>query len=75
MTAASSPAAICLDAHPARGHELKHTRLSPQLAQDGPLIFELDVHDVPPAPEEDFMPPIASLSYRVLFYYFRLSHQ
>jgi hypothetical protein len=27
------------------------------------------VHDIPPAPEEDFMPPINSFTYRVLFYY------
>jgi hypothetical protein len=32
-------------------------------------VIELNVHDIPPAPEEDFMPPIRSLTYRVLFYY------
>ncbi len=31
--------------------------------------FELSVHDIPPSPEEDFMPPISSFTYRVLFYY------
>jgi hypothetical protein len=31
--------------------------------------LELTVADIPPAPEEDFMPPIASFRYRVLFYY------
>jgi hypothetical protein len=31
--------------------------------------FDLDVHDVPPLPVEDDMPPMQSLSYRVLFYY------
>ena len=31
--------------------------------------LELNVQDVPPAPNEDFMPPIRSLTYRVLFYY------
>jgi len=31
---------------------------------------ELNVHDIPPTPNEDFMPPINSFSYRVLFYYF-----
>jgi Domain of Unknown Function with PDB structure (DUF3857)/Transglutaminase-like superfamily len=52
------------------GTELKQTRFPPTGVQEvGPLLFELDVHDVPPAPEEDFMPPVASLSYRVLFYY------
>jgi len=32
-------------------------------------LMELNVHDIPPAPEEDFMPPITSFTYRVLFYY------
>jgi hypothetical protein len=52
------------------GVELKQTRLpaSSQLS-DGQLIFDLDVHDIIPLPSEEFMPPIASLSYRVLFYY------
>ncbi len=31
----------------------------------------LDMHNVPPLPKEDNMPPIGSLSYRVLFYYTR----
>jgi hypothetical protein len=31
--------------------------------------LELNVHDIPPAPEEEFMPPIQSFSFRVLFYY------
>jgi hypothetical protein len=30
---------------------------------------ELNVHDIPPAPDEDFMPPIQSFTFRVLFYY------
>ncbi len=32
-------------------------------------VLDLDVHDIPPAPDDDFMPPIASFTYRVLFYY------
>jgi Domain of Unknown Function with PDB structure (DUF3857)/Transglutaminase-like superfamily len=32
-------------------------------------LIELNVHDVPPSPEEEFMPPIRSFTYRVLFYY------
>src|SRR5580704_10106734 len=32
-------------------------------------VFEVDVEDVPPAPDEELMPPISSLTYRVLFYY------
>jgi hypothetical protein len=31
--------------------------------------FTLDITDVPPAPDEDWMPPINSVLYRVLFYY------
>jgi hypothetical protein len=33
------------------------------------MFIELNVHDIPPAPEESFMPPIGSFTYRVLFYY------
>jgi hypothetical protein len=36
---------------------------------DGQLVFELNVHDIPPVPDEEYMPPVQSLSYRVLFYY------
>ena len=35
----------------------------------GSSIIELDVHDIPPSPEEEYMPPVSSLSYRVMFYY------
>ncbi len=35
----------------------------------GKLQIDLDVHDIPPTPHEEFMPPVDSLSYRVLFYY------
>jgi len=31
--------------------------------------LELSLQDVPPAPDEDHMPPIRSMTYRVLFYY------
>lgn len=33
------------------------------------LMMELNVHDIPPMPKEQYMPPIDSFSYRVLFYY------
>jgi len=50
------------------GAQIKQTELPvPNMHQY--LTFELNVHDVPPAPEEEFMPPISSFSYRVLFYY------
>jgi len=32
-------------------------------------IYEVTVHDVPPQPEEEFMPPIKNFTYRVLFAY------
>ncbi|HEY0759652.1 MAG TPA: DUF3857 domain-containing protein [Acidisarcina sp.] len=31
--------------------------------------YELNVHNVPPLPEEEWAPPLHSISYRVLFYY------
>lgn len=33
------------------------------------LELKLDVHDIMPTTHEDFMPPMDTLSYRVLFYY------
>jgi len=51
------------------GVELKQTTLPPAGFNEGQLIFEVNVHDIKPVPDEDFMPPISSLSYRVLFYY------
>ncbi len=33
------------------------------------LLFELNIHDVPPVPDEEYMPPTSSLTFRVLFYY------
>ncbi|WP_260704945.1 DUF3857 domain-containing protein [Edaphobacter flagellatus] len=51
------------------GTELKQTRLPPMGMQDGQLLLDLNVHDIPPAPKEEFMPPISSFTYRVLFYY------
>jgi hypothetical protein len=32
------------------------------------LQLELNIQNVPPTPDEEFMPPIKSMSYRVLFY-------
>jgi hypothetical protein len=40
-----------------------------QSNKGGSMNIELDVHDIPPIPVENFMPPVLSLSYRVLFYY------
>ena len=46
------------------GAELKQTSVI-----SGGLQFELNVHDIPPMPEEEDAPPVHSLSYRVWFYY------
>ncbi len=35
----------------------------------GHAQLDLDVHDIMPVPKEEYMPPMASLSYKVLFYY------
>jgi hypothetical protein len=52
------------------GTTLKHTRLpATQMGHDGQLVFELAMQDIPPAPDEEYMPPISSFTYRVLFYY------
>lgn len=51
------------------GAELKQSTLPPAGFNPGQLVFELNVHDIKPIPDEDFMPPTGSLSYRVLFYY------
>jgi Domain of Unknown Function with PDB structure (DUF3857)/Transglutaminase-like superfamily len=48
------------------GALVKQTNLP---GNDRVVTLELNVNDIPPAPEEDFMPPIGSFTYRVLFYY------
>ena len=53
------------------GSDLKQTRLPPsEIGHDGQLIFDLDMQNVPPAPDEEYMAPVSSFTYRVLFYYF-----
>lgn len=52
------------------GTQVKSTQMAgSNLGGEGSSVIELDVHDIPPTPDEEYMPPIASLSYRVLFYY------
>lgn len=51
------------------GAELQQSTLPAVDFNPGQQVFELNVHDIAPVPSEDFMPPISSLSYRVLFYY------
>jgi hypothetical protein len=49
-----------------KGTEVKQTRAP---TNDGQLSLEVNVHDIPPTPDEELMPPISSFTYRVLFYY------
>jgi Domain of Unknown Function with PDB structure (DUF3857)/Transglutaminase-like superfamily len=49
--------------------ELKQTQLPSTGLAEGHRIFELSVHDIRPSPSEEYMPPIGSFTYRVLFYY------
>ena len=48
------------------GTEVKKTS---KPGSEGVITLALDTKDIPPSPEEEFMPPIGSLTYRVLFYY------
>jgi hypothetical protein len=47
-----------------KGAEIKQSEL-----MTGGHQLELNVHDIPPMPDEEDMPPVHSLSYRVWFYY------
>jgi hypothetical protein len=49
--------------------DFKQTRMPATGQDEGQLVMELNMHDVPAAPNEEYMPPIQSLTYRVLFYY------
>lgn len=52
------------------GTTVQQTRLPPVAPDpDGQLILDLHVHDIPPVPREEYMPPISGFTYRVLFYY------
>jgi hypothetical protein len=53
------------------GVTVKETQLAQasNLVQSGHSELDLDVHDIPPIPREQYMPPMESLSYKVLFYY------
>jgi len=42
---------------------------STEYASSGLNTFEVSIRDIPPSPDEEYMPPISSFSYRVLFYY------
>ncbi len=53
-----------------QGFEVKQTRTpSGNSYQEGQVTIELNIHDIAPLPDEEYMPPLSSLTYRVLFYY------
>jgi hypothetical protein len=53
-----------------KGFEVKQSRLpSTNAYENGQAVIELNVHDIAPTPDEEYMPPFGSLTYRVLFYY------
>ncbi len=51
------------------GAKVTETRLPGSGMTDPQIVLDLAMHDVPPSPEEEYMPPVSSFSYRVLFYY------
>ncbi len=62
-----------MSAHGEIIHGAAYTTMLPKGAQvkyvPSQDSFELAVHNIPPIADEELMPPIHSLSYRVLFYY------
>jgi hypothetical protein len=53
-----------------KGFEVKQSRLpAPGGYEAGQASLELNIQNVPPTPDEEYMPPIESLSDRVLFYF------
>ncbi len=51
------------------GAKLEQSKLPQVGLHEGQTVFDLNVHDVAPQPEEEYMPPMSSFSYRVQFYY------
>jgi hypothetical protein len=49
-----------------KGSAVKQSHIG---GDDGQTVLELTVSDIRPVPDEDYMPPVQSFSYRVLFYY------
>jgi transglutaminase-like putative cysteine protease len=53
-----------------KGFEVKQAHTPNGSTYEGEQItLELDIHDIAPLPDEEYMPPLNSLTYRVLFYY------
>ncbi|WP_245817838.1 DUF3857 domain-containing protein [Granulicella rosea] len=51
------------------GAELNHGEVPGAGLTASRKFFDLTVADIPPAPNEEYMPPLDSFTYRVLFYY------
>jgi hypothetical protein len=52
------------------GVQLKDSRMPAyEIGHPGQELLELNVQGIPPSPDEEHMPPMRSLSYRVEFYY------
>jgi hypothetical protein len=51
------------------GTQVKETTYPATSMKSQQVVFETNCENVPPSPDEDYMPPITSLTYRVLFYY------
>lgn len=63
---------VLVDSHGNAINSLIWWKLLPpgvELKSDSDAGFTLDVSDIPPVPDEDFMPPAESFLYHVLFYY------
>jgi len=51
------------------GAELQQIHLPTSSIEGARMLFELNVKDIPPSPDEEYMPPMQGFSYRVLFFY------
>jgi hypothetical protein len=49
--------------------EFKNQQIPGSGINEGHFLLDLNVRDVPPVPDEEYMPPTSSLTFRVLFYY------
>jgi hypothetical protein len=68
----ASTSQVLIDKHGNAANTLIWWRLLPtgtDLVQDQSGHFTLDLTDIPPTPDEEWMPPISSMLYHVQFYY------
>jgi hypothetical protein len=62
-TTSLPPGAAVKESTPLKGAALTTSSM------EGNSLITLDVHDIPPLPHEEYMPPMETLRYRVRFYY------